>query len=38
MKNLTSVLEGDGIQLFIDAISKHHDESIMLDLLEDRET
>ncbi|KIM43633.1 hypothetical protein M413DRAFT_68664 [Hebeloma cylindrosporum] len=38
MKNLTSVLEGDGIQLFIDAVSKHHDESVMLDLLEDKET
>jgi len=37
-KNLTSVMEGNGIQLFIDAISKHHNESIMVELLEDKDT
>ena len=31
-------MEGDGIQVFIDAISKHHNESIMLNLLEDKGT
>jgi len=36
-KNLTSVMEGNGIQLFIDAISKHHNESIMVELLEDKD-
>ncbi|KAF8954711.1 hypothetical protein BDZ97DRAFT_1674230 [Flammula alnicola] len=35
MKNLTSVMEGDGLQIFIDAVEKHHNESIMLDMLDE---
>ena len=35
MKNLTSVMEGDGIQLFINAVERHHSESVMLDMLEE---
>ncbi|KAJ3486930.1 hypothetical protein NLJ89_g11761 [Agrocybe chaxingu] len=37
MKNLTSVMEGDGIQLFIDAIQRDHAESVMEEMLESSE-
>jgi hypothetical protein len=33
--NLSSVLEGDGLQEFIDALKKHHNETIMDDILGD---
>jgi peptide chain release factor 1 len=32
--NLTSVMEGDGLQVFINAVKKHHEESMMEDLLD----
>ncbi|KAF8193016.1 hypothetical protein BJ912DRAFT_1021713 [Pholiota molesta] len=35
MKNLTSVMEGDGIQLFVDAVQKHHAESVLEEMLEE---
>ncbi|KJA21732.1 hypothetical protein HYPSUDRAFT_165114 [Hypholoma sublateritium FD-334 SS-4] len=35
MKNLTSVMEGDGIQHFINAVERHHAEGVMLDMLEE---
>ena len=34
MKNLPSVMEGDDIQLFIDALRRDHAESVMEDMLE----
>ena len=34
MKNLPSVMEGDDIQLFIDALKRDHAESVMEDMLE----
>jgi peptide chain release factor 1 len=33
--NLTSVLEGDGLQDFIDALKKNYNETIMEDMLGD---
>ncbi|PPR01203.1 hypothetical protein CVT26_016084 [Gymnopilus dilepis] len=38
LKNLDSVLEGDGLQTFIDAIAKHHEESLLADMLEPEDT
>lgn len=35
MKNLTSVLEGDDIHLFIDAVKRDHAESVMEEMLEE---
>ena len=35
MRNLTSVLEGDDIQIFIDAVKRDHEESVMEKLLEE---
>jgi len=35
MRNLTSVLEGDGIQVFIDDVKQYHAESVMEKLLEE---
>jgi peptide chain release factor 1 len=32
--NLSSVLEGDGLQAFVDAVKKHHEESIMEEMLD----
>lgn len=34
LMNLSSVLEGDGIQDFIDAIKKDHADSILEDMLD----
>jgi hypothetical protein len=33
--NLTSVLEGDGLRVFVDALKKNQDESAMEDLLDE---
>jgi len=38
MKNLTSVLEGDGIQVFIDGVNRDHAESVMEQLLEESDS
>ncbi|KAF5310003.1 hypothetical protein D9619_010421 [Psilocybe cf. subviscida] len=35
MKNLTSVVEDDGIELFINGFEKHYQESLMLDILDE---
>lgn len=35
MKNLAAVMEGDGIQLFIDAVERHHAESVLIDMLDE---
>ncbi|KDR79099.1 hypothetical protein GALMADRAFT_265618 [Galerina marginata CBS 339.88] len=37
LKNLNSVLEGDGLQTFIDAVAKHHEESTMADMLDENQ-
>ena len=34
LMNLTSVMEGDGLQIFVDAVKKHHEESIMEEMLD----
>jgi len=34
LMNLTSVMEGDGLQVFIDAVKKNHEESIMEEMLD----
>ena len=34
LMNLTSVMEGDGLQVFVDAVKKHHEESIMEEMLD----
>lgn len=34
LMNLTSVMEGDGLQVFVDAVKKHHDESVMEEMLD----
>ncbi|KAF9553444.1 release factor [Agrocybe pediades] len=36
LKNLNSVLEGDGLHVFIDSIAKHHEESVMADMLDEK--
>ncbi|PPQ82689.1 hypothetical protein CVT25_009419 [Psilocybe cyanescens] len=36
LKNLHSVLEGDGLQDFIDAVAKHHEEALLADMLEEK--
>jgi len=33
MKNLTSVMDGDDIQLFIDAVKRNHAELVMEEML-----
>ena len=35
LKNLTSVMEGDGLEDFIDALKRDHDESVLEDMLSD---
>lgn len=35
LKNLSSVMEGDGLQDFIDSLQKDHDESVLEDMLSD---
>lgn len=35
LKNLSSVMEGDGLQDFIDSLKKDHDESVLEDMLSD---
>ena len=34
LMNLTSVMEGDGLQVFVNAVKKHHEESIMEEMLD----
>ena len=34
LMNLTSVMEGNGLQIFVDAVKKHHEESIMEEMLD----
>ena len=34
LMNLTSVMEGDGLQVFIDAVKKNHEESVMEEMLD----
>jgi hypothetical protein len=38
LKNLSSVLEGDGLEDFIDALKKDHDESVLEDMISDTST
>jgi len=34
LMNLTSVMEGDGLHGFVNAVKKHHEEGIMEDMLD----
>jgi peptide chain release factor 1 len=35
VKNLVSVMEGDGLRSFVDALKKDYDESLVEDMLEE---
>jgi peptide chain release factor 1 len=35
LMNLSAVMEGDGLQEFIDAMQKDHDENVMEEMIQD---